>query len=920
MNRIFQLLGALIFISAGAFAQSGENSTCEAALPFCTGTNYSFPAGTSSQNAQVGPNYGCLGSTPSPAWYYMRIANPGSITIKMYSTPAHDIDFCCWGPFDNQQACNLLTQNKIVSCSYSTAAVEYCNINSAVAGKYYILIITNYSQEACNINFSQTGGTGTTDCTILPPPCGNNGPLCVGETLQLGAQAVYGATYHWSGPGGWTANIQNPTRPNMQMNMGGEYALTITVNGTTSDPTYTEVVVTNPPTASLSGTATICSGESANLAVTCQNGGPWTIYYSQNGGLPVPLQVISSPYNLSVSPTSTTTYALTGVSNTVCSGQATGSAIVTVNPTPVADFSHNNHCQGTGTQFTDNTTPGGSVATWSWNFDDGGNTSNIQNPNYTFSQAGTFDVSLNVSTSAGCDATKTKAVVILPTPEPNAGNDQSIAYGTNTSLSGSSTGGTGSFSYHWEPANLLVNADVASPTTVQLTQTTDFTLTVTDNGNSCQKSDVVTVTITGGPVGVQIIATPNAICPGEPVSLNAQASGGSGNYSYTWTSVPTGFTSTLEDVTVEPTVSTTYFVSVFDGFNTSNYSSLVTVYDVPITVAGSDQTIPYGTPASLNGGAMGGQSPYTFRWEPADKVLNPAQGSTSTVYLENTTGFTLTVTDGHGCVSTDQIQITISGGPLNVNPMVENSPVCKGATTRLHALGEGGAGNYTYSWSSSPQGFTSQDADPIVSPSVTTSYTVVISDGYNTRQGNTSVQVNELPLINLIPAGAHILATDTIVTCIFDTITIDATNANSTYLWTNGATTSSINSSTTGIGFDMQTFGVYVANTLTGCENSGEITIMFTYAECTYGISEDNPTQVIIYPVPATESVFVKVRDSNHELLYELCDTQGSIVGAGILQSGVQTTEISLRSLKQGIYFLRISDQESLQVVKVVKR
>jgi hypothetical protein len=102
MNRFFQLLGALIFISAGAFAQTGENSTCEAALPFCTGTNYSFPAGTSGQSAQAGPFYSCLSTTPNPAWYYMRIANPGSITIKMYSTPAYDIDFCCWGPFDSQ--------------------------------------------------------------------------------------------------------------------------------------------------------------------------------------------------------------------------------------------------------------------------------------------------------------------------------------------------------------------------------------------------------------------------------------------------------------------------------------------------------------------------------------------------------------------------------------------------------------------------------------------------------------------------------------------------------------------------------------------------------------------------------------------------------------------------------------------------
>jgi PKD repeat protein len=920
MNKFFQILIIIIFISVSSMAQTGENNTCETALPFCTGTNYSFPAGTTSQNAQIGPYYGCLTTTPSPAWYYMRIANPGSITIKMYSTPAHDIDYCCWGPFDSQSACNQLTSGKIVSCSYSTASTEYCTIASAVAGKYYILIITNYSQQPCNINFSQTGGTGTTDCTILPPPCGNNGPLCVGETLRLGAQAVNGATYHWVGPDGWTSNIQNPTRANMQMSMAGQYALAITVNGTTSDPTFTEVLLSPPPTASLSGDATICSGESADLILTCQNSGPWTVHYSLNGGQPVSVQVTSSPYNLSVSPSTSSVYKLTEVSNAVCSVPANDSATIIVNPSPVSDFSHNNHCQGYGTQFTDNSTPGGIVSTWLWDFNDGGNTSNIQNPNYTFSHAGAFNVILTVTTADGCEGSKTQVVNILPTPEPNAGSDKSIPYGTNTSLSGSASGGTGSFSYHWEPATLLANPDIPSPTTVQLTQTTDFTLTVTDNGNACQKSDVMTVTITGGPVGVQIIATPTAVCPGEPVSLNAQASGGSGNYSYSWVSDPAGFTSSIEDVTVEPTVTTTYHVTVSDGFNTSTYSKLVTVYDLPVVIAGSDQTIPNGTPANLYGSATSGQYPYSFRWEPSDKVLDANQAATSTIYLENTTGFTLTVTDGHGCVSTDQVQITISGGPLAVNPESENSPICKGTATRLHALGEGGAGNYSYNWISNPSGFSSQEANPIVAPIVTTTYTITISDGFNSRQGNVTVVVNQLPEINLIPQGSHILAVDTIEACIYDTLTINAANANVNYLWSNGATTPSIQSSTTGIGFDMQTFGVHLVNTLTGCENSHSITILFTYAECTYGIDEESPEQIFVYPIPANENIFIKVKDNIHELLYELCDMQGRVILSGHLETSVNTGSINIGELQHGIYLLRIMNKESIRVMKVIKR
>ena len=102
----------------------------------------------------------------------MRIGNPGAIDIYMYSTPQVDIDFCCWGPFDDPiEPCpNGLTANKVVSCSYSAAATEHCNIPAtAQTGEYYILVITNYSNQPCNINFSQVAGSGNTDCGILPP-------------------------------------------------------------------------------------------------------------------------------------------------------------------------------------------------------------------------------------------------------------------------------------------------------------------------------------------------------------------------------------------------------------------------------------------------------------------------------------------------------------------------------------------------------------------------------------------------------------------------------------------------------------------------------------------------------------------------------------------------------------------------------
>ena len=156
------------------YVKARDNSHCADAYPFCTDEGmYEFPAGVNAGSGETGPDYDCLYTTPNPAWYYMKMSDPGDMDIYMYSTPSVDIDFCCWGPFDDPiSPCpNGLTEDKVVSCSYSAQPTEHCMIPaSAQTGEYYILIITNYSNQACNINFSKVGGSGTTDCGIVPQP------------------------------------------------------------------------------------------------------------------------------------------------------------------------------------------------------------------------------------------------------------------------------------------------------------------------------------------------------------------------------------------------------------------------------------------------------------------------------------------------------------------------------------------------------------------------------------------------------------------------------------------------------------------------------------------------------------------------------------------------------------------------------
>jgi len=167
------------------------NPNCAAALPFCTGNIMNFQAATQQPAAQGGPNYGCLFSQPNPTWFYMQIANAGPVVIAMAANS--DIDFICWGPFPSlATACNSLTGNNIQSCSYSPASTETCTINNAVAGQFYMILITNFSGANQQITFAQTNsvtpGAGTTNCDIV---CSitltNSGFLCPGNSVTLSA-------------------------------------------------------------------------------------------------------------------------------------------------------------------------------------------------------------------------------------------------------------------------------------------------------------------------------------------------------------------------------------------------------------------------------------------------------------------------------------------------------------------------------------------------------------------------------------------------------------------------------------------------------------------------------------------------------------------------------------------------------------
>lgn len=119
----------------------------------------------------------------------------------------------------------------------------------------------------------------TLEATVYPIPAAPtataNQPICVGETLQLGANTVTGATYNWSGPNGFSAAAANTVRSNITTNDAGVYQATVTVNGCTSAPGNATVVINPVPFVAIFSTPadTICNGENVTFIALPNNTG-----------------------------------------------------------------------------------------------------------------------------------------------------------------------------------------------------------------------------------------------------------------------------------------------------------------------------------------------------------------------------------------------------------------------------------------------------------------------------------------------------------------------------------------------------------------------------------------------------------------------------------------------------------------------
>lgn len=135
---------------------------------------------------------------------------------------------------------------------------KFSTSGSQIWGSYFYRAI--HSIFAKSNNIYTLGGANTTNNFAKFYDCAagisatSNSPVCTNSTIQLNATG--GTTYNWTGPNGFTSNLQNPTIPNATVANAGIYTCQISGSGA-CDGSFTVNVVVGDNIAPVPNLATL---------------------------------------------------------------------------------------------------------------------------------------------------------------------------------------------------------------------------------------------------------------------------------------------------------------------------------------------------------------------------------------------------------------------------------------------------------------------------------------------------------------------------------------------------------------------------------------------------------------------------------------------------------------------------------------
>ena len=377
----------------------------------------------------------------------------------------------------------------------------------------------------------------------------------------------------------------------------------------------------------------------------------------------------------------------------------------------------------------------------------------------------------------------------------------------------------GGMSYEWSPANGLNNAYSATPTASPTVPTT-YTVTITNTLTGCTSTDNVFVDVPTNSLPAYQAGANKTACLGDSIVIGSTIATNF-NCSYfaldpnvqVYSPYP-GTANYLANGTavIYATVAGTY--PIYLDYNDMNYGCyakdtvMVTFLATPIANAGPAVSICAGASATIGTATSVGT---TYNWSPATG-LSAANVQIPIASPTSTTIYTLTVSNGTGCVASNTVQVTVN--PLPVANAGTDKVKCGTTAVQIGGTPTTGA---NYLWTPATGLTSATIAQPMASPTAATTYILKVTNATTgcIKRDTMLVTLGTLPTVS---AG-----TDKSI-CKGSAVTIGGTSSvGMVYSWyPNTATTTTTSVSPTAT----TNYYLTVTNPTTGCKKTDDVKVV----------------------------------------------------------------------------------------------
>lgn len=598
------------------------------------------------------------------------------------------------------------------------------NQNLSSQGLHFELRVRLPNDTCVPVDTLAVGNTASTPGAITPPTISGSTSICSGTSTILTAGGANYYAYAWSN--GTFSQSVHVTTP-------GTYTVTVydNCNSATASVNVTNASIT-APTITPGGPTTFCQGGNVSLNA----GSGYTAYAWSNGSSSQTISAASSGH-----------YTCTVTQNGCTAASDTVDVSVTANPAPtIAAGGPTTFCQGDSVLLN----PGSGFTAYTWS--NGATTQNIE-----AKTTGNYKVTV---TQSGCTGSSNTVTVTVNNPTPTVTSSGPVSFCTG----GADTlnAGSGYTAYLW--------SNTATTQTIRVTQTGNYTCTVTQSG--CQGVSNTINVVVGSSLNPAITSPSLNICTGSSTTLDA----GAGYNVYAWSNGATTETTTVS-------AANTYTVTVTQGGCQGTASATVNVGNFPLNVSitpAGPVTVCAGTPVTFDAGA--GYTSYSWSNAASSETIQPTSTGTYSVTVSQS-----------GCTGNASVSVTFNALPQATITSQGPLSVCAGGTVTLDA----GSGFASYNWSN---GATTETT--MVSTAET--YYVTVTNS-NSCSGSDSavVTVSPPPVPVIVSNGAA---------CSGQPGTLSTTETYSSYLWSTGETTATITVTNTG--------SYTVSVTASGCNGS----------------------------------------------------------------------------------------------------